>query len=144
MHETKMTRCLMNEWKKLDLGENGILRSCTGEYVHLVLPKQFYHMVYHELHKEMGQLTKQRFCWPYMQQDIQHHITNVCSCLKQKCLKPHPKVPLQNLTSTAPFELISIDFVHLEKSKDKYEYILVVIDHFIRFAQVYATHNKSV
>jgi hypothetical protein len=35
--ETKTTRRLMNEWKKLELGEDGILRRRAGEYLQLVL-----------------------------------------------------------------------------------------------------------
>ena len=53
------------------------------------------------------------------------------------------RAPLKPITTTSPFKLIAINFLHLEKGSGGYEYILVVMDHFTRYAQAYATRNKS-
>ena len=77
-----------------------------------------------------------------MQRDITEFITKKCQCLKQKPPKSKQREPLQPIISTSPFEIISINYLHLEKSSGGYEYILVVVDHFARYAQACATKDK--
>lgn len=88
-------------------------------------------------------LVRERFFWPHMQQDIEHYVARSCSCLKQKKPSREARAPLTNIVKTQPFELVSIDFLHLDKCAGGYEYMLIIIDHFSRFAQAYATTSKS-
>lgn len=51
--------------------------------------------------------------------------------------------PLHPIITTTPFQMVSMDFLHLESSAGGYQYILVVMDHFTWYVQAYATKDKS-
>ena len=73
-------------------------------------------------------LARERFYWPNMGRHVEHYIHRRCCCLKEKRSYIHP------IVTTAPLQLLSIDFVHLERSLVGYEYILVVVDHFTKYS----------
>ena len=78
-----------------------------------------------------------------MKEEVRHFINHQCPCVIRK--KPHiqSKTSLLPTTSSAPLEIIGIDFLHLEKSSGGFEYILLITDHFIRYTQAYSTRNKT-
>ena len=144
-------KALLKKKNRLTVGEDGILRRMVDNITQIVIPNSLKGMVFEQLHEEMGhlstdrvyELARQRFYWPKMLEEIEHHVTKVCQCLKAKRPSRIFRAHIREITAASPFELVSIDFVHLEQSTRGYEYILVIIDNFTRFCQAYPTKNKS-
>ena len=84
-----------------------------------------------------------RVYWPNMEKDITFFIDDECPCLASKKQHITPHAASGTVTSTSPMDIIAIDFLKIDRAAGGYEYILVVIDQFTRYAQAYATKNKS-
>ena len=150
-HECPEFKALVREWGKLKIRADGTMHRESPTRSQLVLPDVYRPLVLKELHKDMGHpgpertlnLIRDRFFWPKMHRDIEHFVTNVCECLKKRKPNRRTLAPMMSIETTHPFQLVSVDFLHLEECRGGYEYILVVMDHYTRFAQAYATTNKS-
>ena len=53
-----------------------------------------------------------------------------------------PRAPLENIVATHALELVHLDYLCQELGKGKEENILVVMDHFTCYAQVYVTQSQ--
>ena len=145
---SRKTKQLFRHFDSLFLNKNDVLMKKVQECEQIILPSSYHKMVYKQIHENMGhlgsdkviELAKRRFYWPGMISDIETYVKKGCKCLKDR--KPN-KAVLGTIETTQPFEIISIDFLHLDRCKRGFEYLLVAVDNFTRFAQAYPTKNKS-
>ena len=75
-------------------------------------------------------------------EDIKQRVRLCERCIRRKTA-PTKDAELVNITSSAPMELVCIDFLSLEKSKGGHENILVITDHYSRYAQAIPTRNQK-
>ena len=123
----------------------------SGEsFKQIVLPQALRDIVFKAYHDDLGHqgrdrttaLIRQRFFWPGMNQYIKQRVRQCIRCIRRKT--PATKATeLVNITSSAPMEMVCIDYLSLEKSKGGYENILVITDHFSRYAQAIPTRNQT-
>ena len=135
---------------------NGLLyKKCVSNnretgYLQFVLPKLFRKQALEACHDEIGHLgierttslLKDRFYWPKMENDIEEYVKTCPGCLKFKAIPE--RAELNIIDVTRPLELVHIDFLTIEApKKDKDVNILVVTDHFTRYAQAYVTRSQT-
>ena len=115
----------------------------------LVVPKTHRHKAILGCHDDIGHqgrvrtlsLLRERFFWPGMQVEATQHIAKCSRCLKRKST---PQVaPLQPIVVSQPLELVHLDYLTLEPSKGNIENVLVITDHFTRYALAYASKTQT-
>ena len=84
---------------------------------------------------------RSRFYWPGLENDVEEKIKNCGCCIRRKT-PVKPSAELVNITSSQPMELLCIDFWSLERYKGGHEHILVMTDHFTRYALAFPTRNQ--
>ena len=87
-------------------------------------------------------LVKTRFFWLGMDTNIGEKVRKCMRCILCKT-RPVPAAELVNITSSDPMERVCIDYLKLETSKGGYEDVLVITDHFTRYAQAIPTRNQT-
>ncbi|KAK7921783.1 hypothetical protein WMY93_008685 [Mugilogobius chulae] len=144
---------LLREWTKLELIDGVLYRkrqdNDTLSY-QLVLPEDLRLFVLKSLHDDMGHLgidrtldlVRARFYWPRMASDVEQRVKTCGRCVRRKSL-PERSAPLVNITTSRPLELLCMDFLSLEPDSSNTRDILVLTDHFTKFAVAIPTPNQK-
>ena len=115
----------------------------------LVVPKRFRGRALSGCHDDVGHqgilrtlsLLRERFYWPGMQEEATQHVMNCSRCLRRKT--PSQVAPLQPILVSQPLELVRMDYLSLEPSKGNIENVLVITDHFTRYALAYPSKIQT-
>ena len=94
----------------------------------------------------MLSLLRERFWWPGMAQRMMMSVRN---CEKCRIFEAKSQIPLiEPILCTEPLDLVHIDYISMAvmvgvKEKPVMKNVLVVQDHFTRYAQAYVTNNHT-
>ena len=116
----------------------------------VVVPNSLVPDILYYLHNDMGHqgrdrttsLVQDRFYWYGMTSDIDHWISNCTRCLRRKT-PTDTRAPMVSITTSQPLEMVCLDFLKLERSKGGFEDVLVMTDHFTRYAVAVPTKNST-
>ena len=151
--ETPPVRSLLRNYQTFVMSEGLLykLSKFSGvSYKRLVIPQSLKSRVLNGIHNDMGHLgsdralsiARTRFYWVNMDDDILRHCKECRNCLLRKGNNRHP-APLCKLQSVGPMDLVCIDFVSVDADASGKEHILVVTDHFTRYARAFVTRRQT-
>ena len=117
----------------------------------LVLPLVYHQTVLCMLHDDYGHqgldrtlaLVRERFYWSTMNQDATEYVTNCHRCHVAKGDYTGPHTQQGSLVANNPLDLLCIDFLKVDPSRDGKENILVLTDAFTKFSQAFVTNNQK-
>ena len=149
-----------SQWGRLFLRNGLVFRrwehEVTGQeiYHQICLPESVVSQVLCALHNDpsAGHLgvsktlekVRRRFYWHGMREDVEMHVRRCIPCAEVNDPCKLPKAPLINIKAGHPLQRVAIDIVGpTPRSTSGHEWLLVVSDHFTKFAQAFPVRNTS-
>lgn len=116
----------------------------------LVIPNSHRERAFQGVHDETGhmgiertlELARARFYWPKMASYIENKCKTCERCVKRKA-RVQKASKLVNIKVSGPLELVCIDFLTIEPDSRDTRNILVLTDHFTKYAQAYPTRDQT-
>ena len=150
---TKEDLSMRKQYKNFHMKRGVLYRKIKAEEQEtdqLVLPTKYKEEVLRGLHNDIGhpgkertlKLARERFYWPGMSTDIENWINRCDRCMRRKS-STSERAPLVNIHTTYPLELVCIDYLTLEPSKGRISNVLIITDHFTKYALAIPTKNQT-
>ena len=128
------------------------LKDHDKETYQFVVPIKYRKRVLELVHDKFGHLgidqttglMQERFYWPHMSDDIRIYIRDCMRCIKFK--QKGEQEEMVSIKATYPLQLVHMDFLQIgskRADKGKPIYVLVITDHFTRYAQAYVMTNQT-
>jgi transposase InsO family protein len=150
---TDQQRAFYRERKRLVLEKDVLYRrreTSDGPSLQLVLPTGKRKQALKGCHDDIGhlgrdktlELMRDRFYWPGMATSVANYVAQCPRCLCGKSPQ-HQRAPLVNIETSQPMEMVCIDYLSLEQCKGGVGNVLVITDHFSKYAQAFPTPNQT-
>lgn len=152
--ESLEVRLLLKERPKLKLINEVLYRQTfnhRGEkFNQLVIPSSHRERALEGVHDETGhmgydrtvELARARFYWPKMSRAVDRKCKTCERCIRRKACAQRAS-ELVNIKVHAPLELVCIDFLTIEPDAKDTRNILVITDHFTKYAQAFPTRDQT-
>ena len=128
------------------------LKNHDEDTYQFVVPKEYRNLALKLVHDSFGHLgidrttamMQARFFWLKMADEIRTYIRSCARCFRFK--QTPEQEEMVSVEATYPLQLVHMDFLQIgskRKDKGKAIYVLVITDHFTRYAQAYVTTNQT-
>ena len=115
----------------------------------LILPPSHHTKAIEGCHDQVGHLGQDRVLellrdqvyWPGMHTDVASYLNSFPRCLRRK--SQADQAPLLNIEVNQPLELVHLDYLKIEPSKGNFENVLIITDHFTRYAQAFPSKTQT-
>ena len=109
----------------------------------IVMPQLYQHEILYRAQDESGHQgvgkvlarIQERHTWPGIKRDVVNHIKHCLTCQQTKHPAGNPCYPLQSINSSNFNDLVQFDHLKLCKTTSGNNGLLVIIDHFTKFAE---------
>ena len=116
-----------------------------------MLPREYHQAMLCMLHNDYCHqgldctlaLVRERFYWSAMNQDVTEYVTNCHQCHVTKGHYTGPHIQQGSLVANNPQDLLCINFLKVDPSRDSKENVLVLTDAFTKFSQAFVTTNQK-